>query len=99
MDQPAGLIAVLTERQAEFGDRLDAAMDLGEFNEPEAYTALAGRVIDPEEDSEIARECALSLVDIWRRRGRGDDQLMTTMTPEARAIAEEALSRFAEDRT
>ena len=34
--QPHGLITVLRDVRAEYGDRGDAAMDLAEYDEPEA---------------------------------------------------------------
>ena len=34
LEQPQGLVAVLAHRASEFGDRHDAAMNLGAFDEP-----------------------------------------------------------------
>lgn len=39
-EQPAGLIGVLLDAGAEYGARDDAALDLGESDEPEAAAAL-----------------------------------------------------------
>ena len=39
-ERPAGLIGVLLDAGAEYGDRDDAAPELGESDEPEAEAAL-----------------------------------------------------------
>ncbi len=65
--QPAGLISVLLNRLAPFGDRSDAAMDLGAFNEPEAAAALNQIADDATEDPDLVAECRESLMDIRHR--------------------------------
>lgn len=40
VSQPQGLISVLLDENAEYGDRDDAAMDLGAFDEPQAEDGL-----------------------------------------------------------
>ena len=67
--QPAGLISVFLNRMAPFGDRSDAAMDLGAFDEPEAVAALNRIVDDATEDPDLVDQCRESLLDIQRRRG------------------------------
>ena len=54
---------------APFGDRSDAAMDLGAFDEPEAVAALNRIVDDATEDPDLVDQCRESLLDIQRRRG------------------------------
>lgn len=66
--QPEGLIGVLLKTDAEFGDRDDAAMDLGEFDEPEAEEALLTVAEDPATDPMLAESCAESLGEVWARR-------------------------------
>ena len=63
--QPEGLIAVLLNTGAEFGDRDDAAMDLRVFDEPEAEEALLTVAEDPTTDPMLAERCAESLGEIW----------------------------------
>ena len=67
-EQPQGLISVLLDKSAEFGDRHDAAMDLAEYDEPEAWEALARVKNDPTEDPEIVEETEQSLLEIQLRR-------------------------------
>lgn len=66
-NQPAGLISVLVNRLAPFGDRSDAAMDLGAFDEPEAAAALIQVATDATENQDQVEECRESLMDIQRR--------------------------------
>jgi|SRR5918992_846519 hypothetical protein len=68
-EQPAGLIGVLLDAGAEFGDRDDAALDLGEFDEPEAEAALLAVAADPATDLALAEMCVESLAEIWARKG------------------------------
>ncbi len=66
--QPAGLVAVLLDREAPFGDRHDAAMDLAQYDEPEGWEALTSVKNDPNEDPHIVEEAEQSLLEIHRRR-------------------------------
>ena len=74
-EQPAGLISVLLDRDAEFGDRDDAAMDLGAFDAPEAADALTHILLDAAEDRDLAASAAESLGEIWARNRRFDRQV------------------------
>jgi hypothetical protein len=65
--QPEGLIGVLLKTDAEFGDRDDAALGLGEFDEPEAKEALLTVAEDPATDPVLAEPCAESPGEIWAR--------------------------------
>ena len=65
--QPEGLISVLLDRSRDFGDRHDAAMDLQNYDEPEAIEALRNVKSDPAEDPDIVEEAAQSLMEIQRR--------------------------------
>ncbi|MEM9403548.1 MAG: hypothetical protein AAGA44_13810 [Pseudomonadota bacterium] len=65
--QPDGLLSVLRDRSAPFGDRHDAAMDLADYDEPEVVDALTKVKEDPSEDADIAEEAAHSLLEIRRR--------------------------------
>jgi hypothetical protein len=82
--QPEGLISVLLNTEAEFGDRDDAAMDLGEFDEPAAEEALLKVVLLHTEDEGIADSAGESLWQIWSRKGKRDTNLIALMHPSAR---------------
>lgn len=68
MQQPQGLISVLNNTSAEFGDRHDAAMDLGGYDEPEAEDALTKVILDPTTDPSLAEAVGESLAEIWSRK-------------------------------
>jgi hypothetical protein len=82
--QPAGLISVLLDTAAEFGDRHDAAMDLAEYDDPSAEQALLRIALDSAADDDLADEAGHSLSQIWRRAGKQDSSLVAQMHPEAR---------------
>lgn len=82
--QPEGLISLLLDKKAEFGDRDDAAMDLGEFDDTAAEEALTTVVQDSTEDGDIADRAGESLSEIWKRKSKWDSSLVPRMHPEAR---------------
>ena len=82
--QPEGLISVLLNMEAEFGDRDDAAMDLGEFDEPAVEEALLQVVLSHTEDEGIADRAGESLWQIWSRKGKSDPDIIARMHPAAR---------------
>ena len=84
LEQPHGLVAVLANRGSEFGDRHDAAMDLGAFDQPEAEAALLAVASDLTEDPDIADAAGESLWAVWSRKGKSEPGLVATMHPEAR---------------
>lgn len=84
VSQPAGLISVLLDSSAEFGDRHDAAMDLGEFDEPEAEDALVRIALAHDQDEDLADAAGESLWQVWGRKGKRDTDLVARMHPEAR---------------
>ena len=69
LTQPEGLIGVLLDRSAEYGDRDDAAIDLWYFDDPRVEAALVQVVTDPTDDRDLADTCLDSLQQIWSRRG------------------------------
>jgi HEAT repeat protein len=73
---------------AEFGDRHDAAMDLGEYDEPEAEEALLQIVLADDQDEDLADAAGESLWQIWGRKGKHDIDLAARMHPEARKFFE-----------
>lgn len=86
--QPQGLISVLLDQSAEYGDRDDAAMDLGAYDEPEAEAALLSVACLPETDPDLAERCGESLGEIWSRRASLSRGGLLKLTGAAR---EEAL--------
>jgi hypothetical protein len=86
--QPEGLLSVLADRSAQFGDRDDAAMDLCAFDQPEVEAALIAVVTDPCEDPDIVDSAGESLREIWRRGGKFESSLVSRMRPEARKFFE-----------
>ena len=82
--QPAGLISVLSDPSAEFGDRCDAALDLGAFDEPEAEMALLSVTLDHQADADLVDHAGNSLWEIWSRKGTVSEALVARMHPEAR---------------
>lgn len=67
VSQPQGLISVLLDHSAEFGDRHDAAMDLAAFDDTNTVAALTQIKNDPREDPDIVEEAAQSLLEIHAR--------------------------------
>lgn len=86
-EQPGGLIQVLLNVEAEFGDRHDAAMDLGSFDEESVEEALAHLACDPGTDDDLADACAESLAEIWCRKGDVTREVLTSLTPVSLRIA------------
>jgi hypothetical protein len=70
--QPDGLIHVLLNRNADLGDRDDAAMDLAAFDQPEVQHVLAQIALDMTTDATLAESCAESLAEIWCRNDNLD---------------------------
>jgi hypothetical protein len=84
MIQPDGLISVLLNPSAEFGDRHDAAMDLAAYDQPAVEQALLGIALDAASDADLADEAGHSLWQIWRRKGKQERELVARMHPAAR---------------
>ena len=72
MKQPAGLISVLLDKHAEFGDRDDAGMDLEFYDTPESISALLEIVEDPHADEDLRDTCKESLQGIYRNRAKAN---------------------------
>ncbi len=85
--QPAGLIHVLLDRSAEFGDRGDAALDLGAYDGPEVETALMEIAADATTDPDLAESCGESLGEIWSRKPTFDPALLSGLAPVTRTLA------------
>ena len=84
--QPTGLISVLLDRNAPFGDRHDAAMDLGAFETPESENALISIVSDRTEDDDLVETAAESLAEIWVHTRRFDRDVLARLPDAANPI-------------
>ena len=62
------MISVLLDESAEYGDRDDAAMDLGAYDKPEAEVALLCVACLPDTEPGLAETCGESLGEAWSRR-------------------------------
>ena len=83
-NQPRGLLAVLADSSGKFGDRHDAAMDLGAFDEPEVEAALLAVASEQTQDPDIADAARESLRQIWLRQGKAWPKIVASMHPEAK---------------
>lgn len=82
---PQRLISVLRNKRAPFGDRDDAAMDLGADSGDDVEDALLSVVTDHTEDGELVESAAESLAGIWNRSSsRKEDYVVRSMHPAAR---------------
>ena len=81
MIQPEGLIRVLLDAEAAFGDRHDAAMDLGAFDDRGVEEALAHLACHEGADEDLADACGESLAEIWCRKGNISREILTKLTP------------------
>jgi hypothetical protein len=93
LQQPDGLIGVLLDPRAPFGDRDDAAMDLAAYDDLRTIEALARVASNPEEDVDLQDSCGESLAEICRRRAHVDETLVARLTPTARRIFTATLTR------
>ena len=85
--QPDGLIQVLLNSKAQFGDRDDAAADLATFDDEAAENALARIASDPTSDEDLADTCGQSLAQIWCRRNRLSNEILRSLVPVSLQIA------------
>jgi hypothetical protein len=85
--QPEGLISVLLDTAAEYGDRDDAAMDLAAHDGEAVERALARVATDPGTDEDLADTCGQSLAEIWSRRNSLNDSVLVKLVPASLRIA------------
>jgi hypothetical protein len=78
-------MSVLLDPNLEHGDRDDAAMDLGQYDDPEAEEALARVACDENADVYVADSCGESLGQIWCRRNDTRRRSGSTLGPETRS--------------
>ena len=86
-NEPAGLIQVLLDEDAEFGDRDDAAMDLSAYDDDAVEKALARVACDIAADADLADTCGESLAEIWCRKERIPENILVRLTPVSLRIA------------
>ena len=84
--QPHGLIGVLLNPDAR-EDWINAATDLGAYDEPEAEQALLRLATSPNADEALAVICGESLATIWCRKRFVDPAKVARLTPAARKVA------------
>ena len=84
--QPAVLVSLLLDSAAEFGDRLDAAMDLSAFSTPEIIAALVSVAARSSEIPDIRQSCAESLAELWLQAGTYSPEDFTRLMPDAQSI-------------
>ena len=78
------LVLVLLDKSAPFGDRHDAAMDLGGHDSLEVERALMQVAADCTEENEIADAAGESLWSMWVRAGNDFPDFVSAFHPEAR---------------
>lgn len=90
-DQPRGLIEVLEDPTATVAERDDAAIYLGERDEPEALAALiryaTNPALDPTADYLVLASAGESIAEIWIRTGRFDANTLNQLVGAARSEA------------
>jgi hypothetical protein len=97
MQQPAGLVSVLLDRSARPDERDDAAMDLAQYDDPEALDALVAIAGTAGEDPGLLDTCGESIGEIWARRGFVDAEVLARVKEEARVMVLATLRALAPD--
>lgn len=89
VNQPQGLIGVLLDKNAEIGDRDDAAMDLSSYDAPEVEAALIEIASDATVDEMILESAGESLAEIWiRKKVEVSPSTLGKLRPSASSIVE-----------
>ncbi|MFE1382541.1 hypothetical protein ACFW6S_26725 [Streptomyces sp. NPDC058740] len=91
VSQPAGLISVLLDRAARIDERDDAAMDLEAYSGEHVVKALVDVASSPVEDDLVVVSAAESLGRVLARDGGCLEDLLASLRPDAKRIAEEVL--------
>lgn len=76
--QPAGLLSVLLDPGARSDERDDAALDLGDYDDPLVEAALFVVALKPDTPDVVVASCGESLGRLWARRGT-DSGLLTSL--------------------
>jgi hypothetical protein len=87
VEQPAGLISVLLDRDAREDERDDAAGDLEGYDGDEVIAALAHVASSPDEhDDTLLDTCGESLGGIWARTGMVQPEVYRALRKPARRM-------------
>lgn len=86
------LVKILLDRSLCVEIRDDAAMDLGEFDDIMAFSALVKVAIDTSEDEMLLSSCGDSIADIWRRRGEYELEIFDVLAAPAKQEAQTRVS-------
>ena len=78
------LIETLQDKQSNVSEKDDAAMDLGDSDNPLAVQALADKGQDAAEDDVVLNSCGESLAEIWIRNNNFDHSLYDILFPKAK---------------
>ena len=78
------LIAILRDNEANVSEKDDAAMDLGNSDNPLAIQALIAKGQDTKEDDLVLNSCGESLAEIWIRNNNFDQNLYDILLPKAK---------------
>ncbi|WP_225802732.1 hypothetical protein [Streptomyces sp. NK15101] len=89
--RPAGLISILLDGTARIDERDDAAMDLEAYSGEHVVQALVDVAGSPVEDELVLASAAESLGRIPARDGGCPEDLLLSLRPDAKRIAEEVL--------
>ena len=81
--QPQGLISVLLDQTAPIGDRIEAAQDLGPYDQ--ALPVLIEAAQNAAEDDWVAESLGESIAEIRKRVGGFDRELVARMHTAAQA--------------
>ncbi len=95
--RPHDLIQVLLDEEAEFCDRDDAAIDLGQYDQPEAEAALIKVASNLDEDDDLSDSCGESLAEIWSRKHELDLEKLSTLNKVANQVAVTTLLSLRKD--
>lgn len=91
-ERVSDLIQLLTDRSARIDERDDAAIDLGDSDDPRAKDALLEVASDPEEDDGISAKCGELLAHIAARSDASAKEWVALMSKAAAHEFRESLN-------
>ena len=83
-DRTKGLIKVLLDRSASIADRDDAAMDLGDYDDPEVLDALIAIAVNANDEELVLASCGQSIAEIWIRKNIFNVDILEAMSIPAK---------------
>lgn len=85
MDKKAKLlIDIILDETSNVSERDDAAMDMGDFDDPKVIEVLLQKGSDPVEDETVLNSCGESLAEIWVRQDFFDEMGYSSLHPVAK---------------